>query len=316
MKSLLKFLSFVIVVLALIFIPIIVYYVSLIQERDKIKEQVLALSVIAKPIFSRDSELGNIVTNNFSKYGNDYAVVIKNLKTGEEYKYNENKKFNSASLYKLWIMGVAYQKIKDGSFKEDQVLSGSQKILDDTLSTVSPTPTPEEASEDSAANEKILSLTLDDAIQRMITYSDNYSALLIASRSGTFAVTNFLKTYELNNSSFRSPPQTTAADIAKYYEKLYKGEIVDKEYSKEMMDILKRQTINDRIPKYLPIGTIVAHKTGELFGSKHDAGIVFQKNGDYIIVVMSDTKDPKVAAENTANFSKEIFEYFNKKSKS
>ena len=77
-----------------------------------------------------------------------------------------------------------------------------------------------------------------------------------------------------------------------------------------MIEILKRQTFNDRIPKYLPKEIDVAHKTGELFGSKHDAGIVFGKNGDYIIVVLSKTESEAEAAEKIANFSKEVYEYF------
>jgi len=307
-----KILTFVIVILALIFIPIIIYYISLIQEKDRIKDQVLAFSTIAKPMLAqKESRLDDITMANFSKYGNDYAVVVKNLKTGEEYKYNENKKYDSASLYKLWIMGVAFQKIKEGTFEEDQVISGQMRELDTTLSTVTPTPTPEGFIEPEDSEESdVVSMSLRDGIERMITYSDNYSALLIASKSGTFSVTNFLKNNGLSNSSFRSPPQTTAMDIAKYYEKLYKGEIIDEENSLKMLEILKKQTINDRIPKYLPKGTITAHKTGELFGSKHDSGIVFSDNGDYLVVVMSDTKDPRVAAEKTANFSKQIFDYF------
>ncbi len=314
MKSIVKFLGFLFLVLALIFIPIIVYYISLLQERDQIRAQVLALSAIVQPSSTppaKVSRLGEIVNDNFSEYGQDYAVVIKNLKTGEEYRFNENKKFDSASLYKLWVMGVAMQKIKDGEFDEDQVLSASLQKLDATLSTVSPTPTPEGSSVSSTPGEEAkISMTTKEAIEKMIKLSDNYAALLVASRAGTFSVTNFLKKYGLNDSNFRSPPKTTAHDIALFYDLLYKGEIVDRQYSDRMIEILKMQTINDRIPKYIPDEIPVAHKTGELFGSKHDAGIVFAKNGDYIIVVMSNTKNASIAAGRIADFSKDIYEYF------
>ena len=149
-----------------------------------------------------------------------------------------------------------------------------------------------------------------DAIEKMITISDNYSALLISSRSGTPSVANFLKGYGFSGSNYKQPPQTTAKDIAAFYEKLYKGDVVNKYYSMEMLEILKRQSLNDRIPKYLPENLEIAHKTGELFNSKHDAGIVFSKKGDYMIVVLSDTDDPNIAAEKIANLSKAIYEYF------
>jgi beta-lactamase class A len=77
-----------------------------------------------------------------------------------------------------------------------------------------------------------------------------------------------------------------------------------------MLDILKKQKLNDRIPRYLPDDVIVAHKTGELFGAKHDAGIVFLKKGDFMIIVLSDTQNVKVAVEKIARFSEDIFNYF------
>lgn len=309
-----KFLSFLTIIFLVLFIPIAIYYYSLLQERDQIRREILALSAVSIPSesskeksFKKESLLSEIVKRNFD---DDYSVVIKNLKTGEEYKFNENEKYNSASLYKLWVMAVAFQKIKDGDFNEDMVLSGNQNKFDETLSS-SPSATTDAPSEPKITEEpKIISMKLMDAINKMIIQSDNYSALLIAAKEGTFSVTNFLKSNGFTNSNFRSPPQTTANDIALYYEKLYKGEIIDKENSMKMMEILKKQAINDRIPANLPKNVIVAHKTGELFGAKHDAGIVFSDKGDYIIVVMSDTKSPKLAVEKTAKFSEEIYNYF------
>jgi beta-lactamase class A len=104
---------------------------------------------------------------------------------------------------------------------------------------------------------------------------------------------------------------TTAKDIASFYKLLYNGKLIDEQSSQQMLEILKRQKLNDRIPKYLPNQTIIAHKTGELDGVKHDAGIVFTPKGDYIIVLMSDTANELVAAEIEANVSKAVWEYFN-----
>ncbi len=309
-----KFLAVLTLIFSILYIPIVVYYASLLQERDQIRQKVLAYSVTSIPIPTespkKESLLPEIVDKNFGEFGDDYAVVIKNLKTGEEYKFNENKKYNSASLYKLWVMAIAFQKIKDGAFKEEMILSGNQNKFDETLSSSSSAIVEVPGEPQISEEPKIVSMKLIDAINKMIVVSDNYSALLIAAKEGAFSVTNFLKNYSFKNSNFKSPPQTTASDIALYFEKLYNGEIVDEENSTKMLEILKKQSINDRIPANLPKNVVVAHKTGELFGAKHDAGIVFNKNGDYIIVVMSDTKDPKIAIEKTAKFSEEIFNYF------
>ncbi len=77
-----------------------------------------------------------------------------------------------------------------------------------------------------------------------------------------------------------------------------------------MLEILKRQRINDRIPKYLPDDLEVAHKTGELDGFKHDAGIVYTPKGDYLFIALSKSTSPAQAAERIALLSKEVYAYF------
>ena len=54
-----------------------------------------------------------------------------------------------------------------------------------------------------------------------------------------------------------------------------------------MLARLQRQTINDRIPASLPAGSTVAHKTGDLVGVTHDAGIVVTASGPRVVVVMT-----------------------------
>lgn len=300
---------------ALVIIPVVVFALS---RFYKVEKKVL-LSPIEKIVRADKETLSNdlelIAKNNLFAEDEKYGVVVKNLKNGESYIYNGNGKFDSASLYKLWILAVAFQKIKDGTLSENDILSAPIESLDNTLSTtptpstipegqITPTPNPE------PTEVKMISMRTEDAIEKMITISDNYSALLVSSKSGAPSITKFLKDYGLVNSNYKQPPQTTAKDIAIFYEKLYEEEIVDKESSSKMIEILKRQTLNDRIPKYLPEDVEIAHKTGELFNSKHDAGIVYSKNIDYLLVVLSETKNPSKTAEKIAIFSKKVYDYF------
>ena len=98
--------------------------------------------------------------------------------------------------------------------------------------------------------------------------------------------------------------------MALFFEKLYKGELANNQYTRETLDLLKNQQRNEGLPKYLPDGTIVAHKTGEIDLYKHDAGIVFSDKGDYLIVVMSESDFPAGAQERIALVSKGVFDYF------
>lgn len=231
-----------------------------------------------------------------------YAVYIKNIKTGEQYGVNEHRKFVSASLYKLWTMGAVYERIADGTLEKNQVVAASIEDLNKQHNI---------STEEAELTEGNISVTVDDAIEQMITVSHNYSALLLTSTVNSAAVRDFLLTYGLTESVVGNKlPETTASDIGKYFELLYNKKLVNDMYSEEMMARLKRQRLNDRIPKGLPDELQIAHKTGELYGYKHDAGIVFAPSGDYIIVLLSDTKNPSIAVEVMAQLSKNVYDYF------
>jgi beta-lactamase class A len=243
------------------------------------------------------------VTNSLSGSNGRYAVVIKNLKTGEEYAQDENDIFWSASLYKLWVMGTVYNQELQAKLSDDDELKANIADLNRKFDI---------ASEEAELTEGSIDLTVSQAMQQMIVISHNYAAMLLTSKVGLSSLDKFLKTYDLTHSHTGSPPVTTAEDIAQFYEKLYKGEIINKEYSDKMLELLKKQQINDRIPALLPDNIDVAHKTGELEGYKHDAGIVFTPQGDYIIVMLSKSNDPQSAAKREAQLSLDVFNYFQK----
>ena len=76
-----------------------------------------------------------------------------------------------------------------------------------------------------------------------------------------------------------------------------------------MIDIMKRQKYNDRIPRHLPGEATVAHKTGSLRGIRNDAGIVYHPQGSYIISLFSKRlADPVAGAAALAQVSKTVWE--------
>lgn len=251
--------------------------------------------------FLKRGNLKEAVAKSLADTKGNYAIVIQNLKTLESYSLNKDKIFQPGSLYKLWIMAVAFEQIKNGDLKEDEVLEAAIEELNEEF---------EIATEEAELTQGTVSMTVKQALEQMITISHNYAALLLTQRVRNSNVTNFLKRSGFHESSIGEPSKTTASDIASFYEKLYKGEVVDEKYSKRMIGLLSRQKLNDRIPKYLPKDVKVAHKTGEIKFFKHDAGIVFTGKGDYIIVVLSESDFPLSAAERIANLSKNVYEYF------
>jgi beta-lactamase class A len=82
--------------------------------------------------------------------------------------------------------------------------------------------------------------------------------------------------------------RSTARETGRLFAKMGRGELVSKESSALMIDILKKQQVNDRLPRYLGDGVAIAHKTGD--GQPwvaNDAGIVWVKGEPIVIVVFA-----------------------------
>ena len=81
---------------------------------------------------------------------------------------------------------------------------------------------------------------------------------------------------------------TTPREMADILEKMYRRTCVSPQASEKCLAVLKEQKVNDRIPRYLPRKTAVAHKTGLEHKVCHDAGIVFTERGDVLICVLTE----------------------------
>jgi beta-lactamase class A len=232
-----------------------------------------------------------------------YGIVIKNLKTNEYYLLNEHLSYSSASLYKLWVMAETYRQIKEGILKENETLSSKYEILNAKFD-ISP--------ETEKFTKGSIALSVEDALNKMITISDNYAALLLTLRIKLSNIASFLKVNGFNESTVGANgnfPITTASDIALFFEKLYNKQLINEQYSDKMLELLKAQKLNDKIPKYLP-GVLIAHKTGELDNYTHDGGIVYADNGNYIMIILSKSDNPDLAKNRISNISESIYEYF------
>jgi beta-lactamase class A len=257
--------------------------------------------LLNKQIISSEINLRKTILNALAGAKGKYSVVVKDLKNNKTEPFYGDKVFEVGSLYKLWVMTEAFKQIKDGTLSKEEMLSEDISALNQDFS-IDP--------ESAELTEGIITLTVSDALKQMITISHNYAALLLTKRIKLSNVDKFLQDYGFKFSHVGNTPTSTADDIALFFEKLYKGELNNQQYTKEMLDLLKAQQLNDKLPKYLPKGTVIAHKTGEINYLSHDGGIVYGENGDYVIVVLSESNSPPGAKERIAQISKSVFDYF------
>lgn len=80
--------------------------------------------------------------------------------------------------------------------------------------------------------------------------------------------------------------RSTARDTARFLEGLYRGSFASREASDAMIGILERQFYRSRLPRDLPPGVSVAHKTGDWPPvAGNDVGILLYDGGPTIVAV-------------------------------
>ncbi|ADK14707.1 serine hydrolase [Clostridium autoethanogenum] len=237
------------------------------------------------------------------------AFVIENLKTGEKIAYNENVVVSSASLIKIPIMMEILNQVKEGklSLKQRITVEDDVKVPFSILNLL----------------ESGNSYTLKDVITLMIIQSDNTAANILMDLAGMDNVNNYIKDLEIKNTVLQRKMldskarkegrenKTTAADMAKFFEIIYKGEKAKEFYSVIMKNILTSQLDNSVMRLNIPDDIRIAHKTGDLNGISHDAGIVYLPNVDYIFCGLTwDAVTNNFARETIGKISKIAYDYF------
>lgn len=104
---------------------------------------------------------------------------------------------------------------------------------------------------------------------------------------------------------------TSPRDMARLCELIEQGVGLSAKAREGVIDTMKRQKFNERIPAGLPENVVVAHKTGSIKGVRNDAGIVYAPSGPYVIALFSKRlADEKAGVECLADCSRIIWGAF------
>ena len=106
-----------------------------------------------------------------------------------------------------------------------------------------------------------------------------------------------------NAAGYSSGPDnnvSTPRDMTDLLELIYFGKAAGRAACDEMLRILLKQQLNDRLPRFLPPGTRVAHKTGTLSGFRNDAGIIYVSDQDPVAVTVFSRWDSQAVKGNPA----------------
>lgn len=214
------------------------------------------------------------------------GIVIKDLDRNWEINTNKDLRIPSASMVKIPIMMSYFYAAHEGELS-----------LEDTIEIRNSAKAPGSGTLKFEMPGK--AFTVRDLIRRMVTESDNTATNMLIDRMGFDALNRYFKRLGLKQTNlsrkmmdFRQRKNgvenyTTAAEMAYLLERLYRGRFLDAETSRQCIEILARQKMKDRIPKKLPSGVIVAHKTGLENFLCHDAGIAYTDKGNFLVSVLT-----------------------------
>jgi beta-lactamase class A len=190
--------------------------------------------------------------------GANSSVSVYDTASGASAATNADQPMVSASLYKLFVALAAFRQIDSGAMSYGTTVPGTGQ-------------------------------SVSSCLNRMITISDNACGEALGTMVGWERQNSAMNTAGFTHTQLaaHSNEITSASDVNLLLKRLYDGTLLSPNSNQAFLDLLKAQTINNRLPVGLPAGTVVAHKTGDLNGLVHDAGIVYGPKGAYIITVMS-----------------------------
>lgn len=234
-------------------------------------------AVAAVAAAKQEAGLQKLLAAFVAGHENQYGIVVKDLKTGATAQIGGTTSMESASLYKLFVAQKIYSMVDTGQLAYGNAAGGGS------------------------------GLNIDDCLTIMINISDNTCGRALGSVLNWGSQDAALKADGYTGTSLQTPQQTSAHDVAFLLERLYRGTLNSPSSNDRFMALLKDQRINDRLPQGLPAGTIIAHKTGDLDGYMHDAGIVYGAKTDYLVVMMG---TPGTNTSQFADLSSRLWTFF------
>ena len=189
----------------------------------------------------------NNIISKLSEVEGKVGFYYKNLVTKEVISYNEDEPMLAASLIKLMVLGEVFRQLSSGILKDDEIFvtrecdkvpsCGALNYMDEGLK-----------------------LTLKDLYTLMIILSDNYATNILIDRCKINNINSFIQNNGFKNTVLKRKMfdevgvknglenYTTAKDMGILLEKIYNGDLVSKKASYKMLEVLKNQRLNSKIP--------------------------------------------------------------------
>jgi beta-lactamase class A len=282
----------------------------------------------ALPTPHPDPALQSLVARAVDPENGTAAVVVRQLTTGASATYQDRDVFPSASLAKVPILVEAYRQLAAGTLRRDESILITADNISDGSGVLQ-----------ARAGDR---LTVAELLRLAVSVSDNTAARLLLRRVGGEAAVNrtmgALGLAQTRLYADDRPNTTTAGEMASLMTWIVtrapprdapppplpglRSQIpgfgapaapTGAPAPESLASLLALSQAQAWLTDELPKGVSVAHKSGQLPGVRHDAGVVYGPGGPYVVVVLTgDLADQGDAETFIAGLAKGVYDYFGK----
>ncbi|MBX3002108.1 MAG: serine hydrolase [Caldilineaceae bacterium] len=242
----------------------------------------------------------------------EISLFAHHIESGAEIDIAGDRVYPLASVLKVPVLVEAFRQIGEGRFALDDrfALTVAEKNLPSGVLTFF---------------DDGLQPTLRDLLTLMIIISDNTATDMVMHRLGVGSINRTMRSLglteihvpitirqifddmllsadptqdlleldkqprKLDGLAFSLGPDNntgTPRALTRLFTMIYKAEVLDRAACDAMLAILRKQQLNDRLPRYLPPGTPCLHKTGTLGPVRNDSGIIYVNDASHVAVTI------------------------------
>jgi beta-lactamase class A len=235
----------------------------------------------------------------------NFGVAIRDLGGPVAAEHEADDRFPLGSLFKLPLMAEVMRQARAGKVALGQTI---QTLPDYDFG------------EPQGGVPPATKLSVADALAAMISVSSNAAALalielvgpdeLVAAPRRLGLASTGIDVAELGKGRYEIDARSSARDIVQMLVRLDREQLIGPQQDRKMIDLLLGQKIVDRIPVLLPSDVPIAHKTADLDGFTHDAGIVYLPGRPFAISVLAQGLNPTDGKAAVSEIARIAFAYF------
>jgi beta-lactamase class A len=266
-----------------------------------------------------DPQTASDILARIQKTGADVGVAFRTLDSKMEWFSRGDDVFHAASTMKIPVMIELFHQVREGQLKLGEPLvvkNEFHSLADASIYALDPA----DDSETDLYKAVGQTRAVNQLCELMVTVSSNLATNLLVEKLGVENIRamvhalhadgmNVLRGVEDNKAYEKGMNNTTTArGLLILLEAIAKGQAVDADSSRQMVEILARQRFNEAIPAGVPPGTRVAHKTGELTKIHHDAAIVYAPRPFVLVILVRGLAESEDSAALMADITRRIYQ--------